>query len=159
MTIRYVHTNLVAMDWKRLAGFYRDVFGCTPVLPERDLSGDWIDRATGLSGVRIRGIHLRLPGHGESGPTLEIFSYDEMPGRPDALANTPGIGHIAFAVEDVAAMAERVFAAGGTAVGERVEKPVPGVGLLTFQYLRDPEGNILELQRWQKEDACARNGK
>jgi hypothetical protein len=27
---------------------------------------------------------------------------------------------------------------------------VPGVGLLTFQYLADPEGNIVEIQNWKK---------
>jgi len=37
---RYVHTNLIAWDWKRLAAFYQDVFGCVPVPPERDLSGE-----------------------------------------------------------------------------------------------------------------------
>jgi predicted enzyme related to lactoylglutathione lyase len=25
---RYVHTNLIAADWQRLARFYCDVFGC-----------------------------------------------------------------------------------------------------------------------------------
>jgi hypothetical protein len=28
------------------------------------------------------------------------------------------------------------------------KKEVPGVGLLTFVYMADPEGNILELQIW-----------
>ena len=27
---KYVHTNIVARDWRRLAVFYQDVFGCTP---------------------------------------------------------------------------------------------------------------------------------
>ena len=42
----------------------------------RDLSGEWLDRATGLKNAHIKGIHLRLPGYGEGGPTLEIFQYD-----------------------------------------------------------------------------------
>ena len=33
---KYVHTNLVAHDWKRLATFYIEVFGCKPKPPERD---------------------------------------------------------------------------------------------------------------------------
>ena len=32
--------------------------------------------------------------------------------------------------------------------GEIVEKNVPVAGLLTFTYVRDPEGNIIELQNW-----------
>jgi hypothetical protein len=61
---RYVHTNIVARDWRRLAYFYEAVFGCTPVPPARDLSGPELERATGIAGVRIRGVHLRLPGTG-----------------------------------------------------------------------------------------------
>ena len=28
---RYGHTNLVANDWRALAKFYQEVFGCVPV--------------------------------------------------------------------------------------------------------------------------------
>lgn len=41
---KYVHTNLIARDWKRLVRFYREVFGCEPKGPERDLSAAWLDR-------------------------------------------------------------------------------------------------------------------
>ena len=36
---RYGHTNLVAADWRALARFYEEVFGCVPVPPERDYEG------------------------------------------------------------------------------------------------------------------------
>ncbi len=75
MPTRYAHTNIVAKDWKRLAAFYREVFGCIAVPPERNLSGGWLDRATGIEGAHLAGIHLRLPGCGQAGPTLEIFQY------------------------------------------------------------------------------------
>jgi len=39
IALRFVHTNIVARDWERLAEFYVRVFGCTPVPPERCLSG------------------------------------------------------------------------------------------------------------------------
>ena len=39
ITARYVHTNLIARDWRVLARFYQEVLGCVPVPPERDLSG------------------------------------------------------------------------------------------------------------------------
>ena len=73
---RYVHTNLIAQDWRRLAAFYEQVFGCRPVPPERNLSGQWLEQSTGIRGSEIQGVHLRLPGHGERGPTLEIFQYN-----------------------------------------------------------------------------------
>ncbi|HCR13536.1 VOC family protein [Solidesulfovibrio sp.] len=148
MSVRYVHTNIIARDWRALASFYIRLFDCKPVPPERDLAGDWLDAATGIAGSHITGVHLRLPGHGDTGPTLEIFSYDAMTDHPDIAANTPGFSHIAFLVDDVDAVSEAVLAAGGAAVGKTARRDVPGVGRLSFRYLRDPEGNILEVQRW-----------
>lgn len=148
MATRYVHTNLIARDWRALASFYIRLFDCRPVPPERDLSGDWLDAATGIAGSRITGTHLRLPGHGDTGPTLEIFSYDEPAERPDVAPNTPGFVHLAFLVDDVPATAAAVLAAGGSAVGETASRDVPGVGRLVFRYMRDPEGNMIELLHW-----------
>ena len=145
--MKYSHTNLVARDWRRLADFYVKVFSCTPVPPERDLSGEWLDEATSLQGARIRGVHLRLPGHGEAGPTLEVFQYGEETEAESPAPNRPGYGHIAFAVEDVEATKEAVLAMGGRSVGEVVNVDLPGVGRLEFAYMRDPEGNIIEIQR------------
>jgi len=148
--MKYTHINLIAKDWKRLSRFYQEVFGCVPIPPERDLSGEWLDNATGLNGAHISGMHLLLPGHGENGPTLELFQYGSMPEHPKVNPNTPGFSHIAFAVDDVPATARAVFHHGGSPVGELTEREIPGVGLLTFQYLADPEGNIIEIQNWNK---------
>ena len=137
MQAKYAHTNLVAKDWRRLATFYREVFGCVPVPPERNLSGEWLDQALGLSGAHIRGIHLRLPGYGSDGPTLELFQYDSMPPHPQVHPNTPGFSHMSFAVEDVQATAQAILEHGGAAVGELTVRELPAVGLLTFQYLAD----------------------
>jgi len=60
--IRYAHTNVVARDWRKLSTFYEEVFGCEPIGVERDYSGETVDKLTGMSGIRVRGRHLRLPG-------------------------------------------------------------------------------------------------
>jgi predicted enzyme related to lactoylglutathione lyase len=138
---------LIAKDWRRLAAFYQEVFGCTPIPPERNLSGEWIDRATGISGAHITGIHLRLPGFGDDGPTLEIFQYSEMPDHPKIAPNTPGFVHIAFAVDDVYKMAQMILKHGGSIVGELTVREISGLGEISFQYLADPEGNIIEIQK------------
>ena len=77
---RYGHTNLIAEDWRALARFYEQQFGCTPVPPERDFKGRDLERGTGIAGAELRGAHLRLPGHGDDGPTLEIFNYNLLEG-------------------------------------------------------------------------------
>jgi RimJ/RimL family protein N-acetyltransferase/catechol 2,3-dioxygenase-like lactoylglutathione lyase family enzyme len=147
---KYVHTNLIARDWRALAAFYERVFGCVPVPPERDLAGPWLEAATGVSGARVRGAHLRLPGCGDGGPTLEIFQY-EPPGPEAAFTiHRPGFGHIAFLVEDVAAAREAVLQAGGADYGLLVSLPVAGAGVVTFVYVADPEGNVVELQAWAR---------
>src|SRR5262249_49567498 len=121
---RYVHTNIVARDWRRLAAFYEAVFGWTPVRPGRDLSGPAFDRATGIAGVHIRGVHLRLPGTGPDGPTLEVFEYDPPAPESEKAIHRPGLAHLAFAVGDVDAAVEAVLAAGGGAYGSAVSVPV-----------------------------------
>lgn len=146
MPVKYVHTNLIAKDWKQLSSFYQEVLECVPVPPERDLSGQWLDKALSTENAHISGIHLRLPGCGGNGPTLEIFQYDSMLESATAMPNTPGFSHIAFTVDDVAAKAQEIFNAGGIPVGELTIREIPGVGTITFQYVRDPEGNIIELQ-------------
>jgi predicted enzyme related to lactoylglutathione lyase len=150
MTIsaKYVHTNLIANDWRSLARFYQDVFGCVPVPPERDLQGEAMDAGTGIAGAHLRGIHLRLPGCGEDGPTLELFSYTPEESRIKAAVNRPGFGHIAFRVSDVAQAREIVLAAGGHPVGEVVTVMIANGARVMWCYLTDPEGNILELQSW-----------
>ena len=143
---RYGHTNLIAKDWKALSRFYQDLFGCVPVPPVRDFKGPDLERGSGIPGAELRGEHLRLPGHGTEGPTLEIFNYNKLESREAAAVNRPGFGHIAFIVDDVEAAREAVLAAGGKAVGQVVTLTNALGKRLTWVYVADPEGNILELQ-------------
>jgi hypothetical protein len=41
-----------------------------------------------------------------------------------------------------------VIREGGRDLGQLVTLDIPGAGRLTLIYLCDPEGNIVELQRW-----------
>jgi predicted enzyme related to lactoylglutathione lyase len=149
--IKYVHTNLIAKDWKKLVQFYIDVFGCIPAFPERDLSGEWIEKMTKIPNVRIKGMHLKLPGY-ENGPTIEIFEYNQDPGiiHPPAI-NNYGYGHIAFHVTHVEETVDKIIANGGSKYGEIIEKEIQGAGLLKAVYAMDPEGNIIEIQNWSRE--------
>ena len=145
---KYVHTNLIAKDWRALAGFYEQVFGCIPVLPERDFEGEKLEAGTGVPGAHLQGVHLRLPGHGESGPTLEIFSYNKEEDAGVRAVNRPGFGHLAFQVENVPAALGVVLRYGAHSVGDVVTLELPDRRKVTFCYITDPEGNILELQSW-----------
>lgn len=146
ISAKYIHTNLIAEDWKALANFYQALFGCTPVHPERDFEGEKLEAGTGVPKAHLRGIHLRLPGYGENGPTLEIFNYNILESRGMTAANRLGFGHIAFSVDDVAIAQAAVLQAGGQAVGKIVTLQIATGAKITWCYVTDPEGNIIELQ-------------
>ncbi|MFO7665701.1 MAG: VOC family protein [Desulfobacterales bacterium] len=148
--MRFAHTNIVARNWKLLSEFYINVFDCKVKPPERKLSGTWLDQATGLKNATLEGVHLLLPGHGDNGPTLEIFSYQNMRDCEPMMANYVGLTHIAFEVNDVDETLNKAIKNGGQVLGKVTEKAVDGVGDLKFVYFRDPEGNIVEIQSWKK---------
>lgn len=148
--MKYVHTNIISEDWKTLANFYIKVFDCKPVPPARDQSGDWLDKCTGVENAHLKGMHLRLPGCGEDGPTLEIYSYAKMEENLATIPNRKGFGHIAFEVDNVAEVLENLLANGGSKQGEIISKKVEGVGYITLIYAKDPEGNIIEIQNWDR---------
>ena len=147
--MRFAHTNIAAKNWQTLSDFYINVFDCKIKPPQRKLSGAWLDHATGLQNAMLEGVHLLLPGHGDDGPTLEIFSYRDMTKSEPIMANCTGLTHIAFEVTDVDQILERAIECGGHLLGKVTEKEVEGVGTLKFVYFRDPEGNIVEIQSWK----------
>ena len=132
---KYVHTNIVAEDWRALVRFYQDVFGCIPLPPERDYQGPWITDVTTIADVSIQGMHVQLPG-------------SRQPDRPPAATNLPGFAHIAFHVDDVPKARQAVLDGGGHDLGKIHQMDVPGAGTITLVYMTDPEGNIVELQNW-----------
>ena len=145
---RFSHTNLIAHDWRSLAAFYESLFGCVPVPPERDYSGPQLEAGTGVAGASVAGVHLRLPGHGPSGPTLEIYSYSPRSPGPAPAVDRPGFAHVAFEVRSVDDARCEVLAAGGHAVGDIVTLTTSAGAQVTWCYITDPEGNIIELQSW-----------
>lgn len=146
----YAHTNIIARDWRKLADFYIHIFGCVFVPPERDISGEKLEAGTGILEGHLRGAHLRLPGFGDGGPTLEIYTYNILADEGVKAVNRPGFGHIAFGVDDVAAASEAVFAAGGKPIGQMVTTQIATGAKVTWRYVTDPEGNIIELQSWSR---------
>jgi len=100
-----------------------------------------VDRVVGLEGVRAEIAMLETPdGHGR----LELTKF-HAPSGPGgdrhAPANTPGIRHVAFVVNDVDAVIAGLRACGAELVGE-VERYEDSYRLC---YVRGPEGIIVEL--------------
>jgi predicted enzyme related to lactoylglutathione lyase len=100
-----------------------------------------------LMGVLIGSIVA--PGHGDDGPTLEVFNYSQLADGPAQAVNRPGFAHIAFSVESVHDARAIVLANGGGSIGEVVTMAIASGGRVTWCYVTDPEGNIIELQSWE----------
>jgi catechol 2,3-dioxygenase-like lactoylglutathione lyase family enzyme len=148
--MRYAHTNIISHDWKKLANFYIEIFHCKIVPPIRNQSGDWLSRGTGVKNAKLQGAHLLLPGYGENGPTLEIYQYNEIAPLNEVNPNQRGIGHLAFEVDDVEQVLHQMETLGGKRFGSITDRVIEGVGKITFVYARDPDGNLIELQSWEK---------
>jgi len=108
---------------------------------EASVEGGWVDRVVGLEGVRAEIAIVQTPdGHGR----LELTNFHTPPDQGDnrdPQANTPGIRHIAFGVEDIDAVVARLRAHGTELVGE-LERYEDSYRLC---YVRGPEGIIIEL--------------
>ncbi len=108
---------------------------------EAAVEGRWVDRVVGLEGVRADIAMLATPdGNGR----LELTKFHSPPmqgGNGFAPANTPGIRHISFAVDDIDAAVAGLRERGAELVGE-VERYKDQYRLC---YVRGPEGIIVEL--------------
>ncbi|HEX6221556.1 MAG TPA: VOC family protein [Acidimicrobiia bacterium] len=140
--MRFDQTKFLADDVEALARFYLDALDCETVVASQEVEAA-VSRAVGVPDATITLTILRLPGRGEHGPVLELYSVEGP--RPDGWDYTSGQGQIAFEVDDLEAAIGRVIAAGGGQLGEVVEWTAPSGAVARFVYLRDPEGNIIDL--------------
>jgi catechol 2,3-dioxygenase-like lactoylglutathione lyase family enzyme len=142
----FVHTGVVVDDLTAAVGFFTTLgLQCSdPFVVE----GEWVDRILGLSAVRVEGVMVRTP---DGTDALELVKFHEPPAEPDgqpAPPNRRGIRHVAFAVDDVRAVVERLRTSGWDTVGEIVDYQ----GMFLLCYVRGPEGLIIELaERLRRE--------
>jgi catechol 2,3-dioxygenase-like lactoylglutathione lyase family enzyme len=140
MTIqRMDHVGVVVDDLEAATGFFVELG--LELQGEAPVEGGWVDRVVGLEGVRAQIAMMATPdGHGR----LELTKFhapSDPGGEPQAPANTPGIRHVAFAVDDLDSVLASLRAGGAELVGE-VERYKDRYRLC---YVRGPEGIIVEL--------------
>jgi catechol 2,3-dioxygenase-like lactoylglutathione lyase family enzyme len=133
------HVGVVVEDLAAATEFFLELG--LELQGEAPVEGRWVDRVVGLEGVRAEIAMMQTPdGHGR----LELTKFHAPPGQGGdrhAPANTPGIRHVAFAVEDIDALLASLRARGGELVGE-IERYEDRYRLC---YIRGPEGIIVEL--------------
>ncbi len=140
MTIqRMDHVGIVVDDLAAATAFFVELG--LELQGEGPVEGGWVDRVVGLEGVRAEIAMMETPdGHGRL--ELTQFHAPSSPGGDrHAPANTPGLRHITFAVDDIDVVVARLRAHGAELVGE-VERYQDSYRLC---YVRGPEGIIVEL--------------
>jgi len=146
------HINLVVSDLQRSVKFYTDMLGFKET-NRVHLEGEWIESIVGLKGVVADVVFIMAPA-GE--PKIELLCYkspigDSIPSN--SLANTIGLRHIAFRVDDIYEMAGRLKKAGVKLLSEPVTVPTTvlphGAGRKTLCYFLDPDGILLEINEFK----------
>jgi catechol 2,3-dioxygenase-like lactoylglutathione lyase family enzyme len=140
MTIqRMEHVGIVVDDLAAATDFFVELG--LELMGEAPVEGQWVDRVVGLDGVRAEIAMLQTPdGHGRLELT-KFHSPSTQGGNGRAPANTPGIRHLAFAVEDIDAVVAGLRDRGFELVGklERYKD------IYRLCYVSGPEGIIVEL--------------
>lgn len=157
MKIRKIdHVGIIVNDLPAAKAFFLD-FGLE-VLGEGKVEGEWVkrmERVIGLQDVKEGDAKLRTS---ESDANLEIVMLRTPDGETNIelvkfnapsneigvqhpLANTLGIQHIAFNVEDIEALVSKLTKKGVELVGEIYNYE----NVYKLCYVRGPEGIILEL--------------
>jgi catechol 2,3-dioxygenase-like lactoylglutathione lyase family enzyme len=136
---RIDHVGIIVNDLPAAKAFFLDL-GLEMVW-EGEVEGEVVERITGLQDVKAEVVMLRTP-NGEANIELSKFhSPTDENGIQRSLANTLGIRHITFAVEEIEAIVAKLKKNGAELVGK----------IQTYEntyklcYIRGPERIILEL--------------
>ena len=144
MIIGFAHPCLVVENSKSVRDFYCAMFGFTELSEEGWADSSVIDSAVGVQNSAVTGYML-------AGPNCFLEIHEYLSPKKDTNntldlttsypANTLGIRHLAFQVDDCLVEAKRFTEHGGVLFSEPVEM-VDGVYAV---YGRDPFGHIIEL--------------
>ena len=135
---RMDHIGIVVDDLAAATEFFTQL-GLEPS-GNGSVEGDWAGRIIGLEGVRSDIVFLRTPdGHGQ----LELSKFHSPPSQGDGgqPANTRGIRHVSFIVDDIDAVVASLRTRGVQLVGEVVQYEEA----YRLCYVRGPEGILVEL--------------
>jgi catechol 2,3-dioxygenase-like lactoylglutathione lyase family enzyme len=103
--------------------------------------GEWIDRIIGLEDATVEVVMARASDGSDIFEVVRFRSPAAGAQEAAPAANRPGLRHVAFTVDDVRGVVDRVRAAGWDTVGEIVDFE----NTFLLCYVSGPEGLIVEL--------------
>ena len=135
----FVHIGLVVEDLDETVRFLALLgFDCGKPAVH---SGEWIDQIIGLDDAAVEVVMARGPDGSDVFEVVRFQSPSAGAQESAPAANRPGLRHVAFKVDDVRGVVDRVRAAGWDTVGEIVDFQ----NTFLLCYVRGPEGLIVEL--------------
>lgn len=140
--IRGHHTGFTVRSLERSLAFYRDLLGFE-VAFQWNPRAPYIGELVGYRDVDLHGVILRIPG---SDTFLELLEYRGIAAKTVDMENgNIGNGHIAFAVDGLDSIYERLRKAGVGSVSAPVSPTIgPNKGGRAV-YMIDPDGFRVEL--------------
>ncbi len=138
--IRFDHIGITVRDLRAVTDFFVGL-GLAVQGSRMEVQGEFLDTVIGIPDSHTEIVMLRAP---EGGTTLELSSFlrpDSRPGSPDAMANELGLRNVAFEVDDLHAVVDRLAGEGYGLVGGIGEYE----GAWRMAYVRGPEGIIVSL--------------
>lgn len=136
---RIDHVGINVNNLSAAKAFFLD-FGLE-MMGEGKVEGEWVEQIIGLHDVQSEIVMLRTPGGEANIELVKFHSPSDENGIQRSLANTLGLRHICFAVEDIDALAAKLKKKGMELFGE-IQNYENSYKLC---YVRGPEGIILEL--------------
>lgn len=147
MIIGMWHFSFTVSDLERSLAFYCDDLGFE-LVHRQEQATEYTSRLVGYPSAHLLVAQLRVPGQplGPSSHHLELIEYVQPRGtRSEAEIKNPGEGHLAIAVDDIAAM-HRWLSAKGVRFISPPNLITAGVNLGGYAcYFRDPDDIVLEL--------------
>ena len=131
------HVGITVADLDRAVEFYAETFDLD-VVAEFSVGGDAFAEAVGVEGAAAEFAHLDADG-----VRVELVAYDpadEAGSADDPDLNRRGATHLGLAVDDVEA-----FHAGLADDVETLSPPRTTESGTTVLFVRDPEGNLIEV--------------
>lgn len=136
---RIDHVGIIVSDLSAATAFFLD-FGLE-VQGEGELEGELLDQVTGLHDAKTALIWLGTPDGQAHIELVKFYTPSDEKGIQQSFANTLGIRHIAFAVEDIEALVATLKKKGTEFFSEIQTYE----NMYKLCYVRGPEGIILEL--------------
>jgi catechol 2,3-dioxygenase-like lactoylglutathione lyase family enzyme len=135
----FVHVGLVVEDLDKTVRFL-SLLGLDRSEPSVH-GGDWIDRIIGLQDTKVELVMVTVPDGSDVFEVVRFHSPTAAAQEAAPAPNRPGLRHVAFQVDDVRAVVDRVREAGWETMGDIVDYE----GMFLLCYVRGPEGLIVEL--------------